>query len=245
MTRGGNGAHDDGRLFDQYADSYQQAVNDSIGTSGETVEYFARLKADYVAGFLGRGAPCRALDFGCGTGLSTRALRNALGPQARIIGVDPSAGSVAVARQLAPEGVVHDTLTASSIPLDTDSMDVAVASCVFHHIDRSEHARWLNELVRVVRPGGRVFIFEHNPYNPLTRRAVRLCPFDEGVILLTPGYTRRAMQKAGLVATPAHFYFFLPNALGRLRSVEPFLRRVPLGAQYFVTGTKSGARRVA
>ena len=245
MTAEGNGAGDTGRLFDAYADSYQQTVNDAIGTSGETVEYFARIKADHVASFIGRDTPCRALDFGCGTGLSTRALANALGSRARIIGVDPSAESIAVARRFASDGVVHDLVTANAIPLDTDSMDVAVASCVFHHIDRSEHARWLGELVRVVRPGGRVFIFEHNPYNPLTRRVVRLCPFDEGVILLSPGYTRRAMQKAGLVATPAHFYFFLPNALGRLRSVEPLLRRVPLGAQYFVTGTKGGAARAA
>jgi SAM-dependent methyltransferase len=239
MTPGGNDAHDNGRLFDEYADTYQQAVNDAIGTSGETVEYFARLKADQVAKFFDRELPCRALDFGCGTGLSTRALATALGPQASIIGVDPSAESVAVARRLASEGVVHDILAASSIPLETDSVDVAVASCVFHHIDRSEHARWLSELVRVVRPGGRVFIFEHNPYNPLTRRVVRFCPFDEGVVLLSPRYTRRAMQNAGLVAQPAYFYFFLPRALGSLRSVEPLLRRVPLGAQYFVTGVKA------
>jgi SAM-dependent methyltransferase len=227
-----------GRLFDGYASKYEDAVNESIGASGETVDYFATLKAKLLFSYARPDATARVLDFGCGTGLSTRALARELGDRAKLIGVDPSAACIEVARRNAPRNVVHEQLTPNAIPLATGAVDVAVASCVFHHIERDEHRRWLAELVRVLRPGGRAFIFEHNPYNPLTRRAVRLCPFDKGVTLLHAEYTRRVMVEAQLDANSPYYYFFLPRSLARFRYLEPKLRRLPLGAQYFVTGVK-------
>jgi SAM-dependent methyltransferase len=238
MAAGHAPVGDQGYLFDGYAGTYEDAVNESIGVSGETVDYFATLKARLLSNFVRRDATPRVLDFGCGTGLSTRALARELGDRAKVVGVDPSAACIEVARQNAPRNVVHEQLTTNSIPLVAGAVDVAVASCVFHHIERHEHKRWLTELVRVLRPGGRAFIFEHNPYNPLTRRAVQLCPFDEGVTLLQPAYTRRVMAEAQLDADTPYFYFFLPRSLARFRYLEPTLRRLPLGAQYFVTGVK-------
>jgi SAM-dependent methyltransferase len=239
MTAAGHAtAGDQGYLFDGYASSYEDTVNDSIGASGETVDYFATLKARLLANFVRRDAAPRVLDFGCGTGLSTRALAREFDDRAELVGVDLSGASIEVARRNAPRNVIHEQLTTNSIPLVTGAVDVAVASCVFHHIERHEHKKWLAELVRVLRPGGRAFIFEHNPYNPLTRRAVQLCPFDKGVTLLQPPYTRRVMGEARLDADTPYFYFFLPRCLARFRYLEPWLRRLPLGAQYFVTGVK-------
>jgi hypothetical protein len=52
--------------------------------------------------------------------------------------------------------------------------------------------------------------------------------------LLQPGYARRLLQAAGFHAGSPHFYFFFPRALSRLRPLERFLARLPIGAQYFV-----------
>jgi hypothetical protein len=105
---------------------------------------------------------------------------------------------------------------------------------VFHHIERTAQLRWAKELRRVVAPGGALFVFEHNPYNPLTRRVVRDCVFDKGVTLLTPRYARTLFRRAGFSADAARFYFFFPHALAWLRPLERILGWCPIGAQYFV-----------
>jgi SAM-dependent methyltransferase len=230
------------RLFDAYAGSYADAVNGSITASGEDVTYFARRKADEVVRWLqaaGVPRPARALDFGCGTGLSTASLSEALGSGCEVTGVDVSTESVreARARHGGPaRRFVH--ADAPALPLDDGGFDAVFTACVFHHITRDAHAHWARELARVLRPGGVAFVFEHNPLNPLTVRAVRACPFDEGVELLRPGYTRALFAAAGLEAERPRFYFFFPSALRALRPAERWLGAVPLGAQYFVAARR-------
>jgi ubiquinone/menaquinone biosynthesis C-methylase UbiE len=76
------------------------------------------------------------------------------------------------------------------IPFPAGHFDLAFLACVLHHIPHSEHVEILQEVRRVLRPGGALVIFEHNPYNPLTVRAVKSCPFDENAVLLRPGRLR-------------------------------------------------------
>lgn len=222
--------------FDRYASHYAATVNASIAASGENVEYFADLKASLAHRAMRGAQPAALLDFGCGTGLSTRALRRAFPSVTRMIGVDPSADSIRQAAESTPaeERIAYEVSGPERLPVADATFDVVFAACVFHHIDRDQHGRWFREVERVLRPAGVFFLFEHNPYNPLTRRAVRDCPFDEGVVLLQPSYARRALRESGFAAAPPHYYFFFPPALGALRRLEPALSRVPLGAQYFV-----------
>jgi SAM-dependent methyltransferase len=49
------------------------------------------------------------------------------------------------------------------LPFATGAFDAAFAFCVYHHIEPGDRVRHLSELARVVRPGGSVFVFEHNP----------------------------------------------------------------------------------
>jgi SAM-dependent methyltransferase len=229
-------------LFDAHAAEYADAVNASIAASGEDVDFFARRKADEVVRWLRAASlpqPVSVLDFGCGTGLSTAALATALPLAGAVTGVDVSPASVGEARRLHRGDrlrfVEGDTRV---LPFDGGAFDLVFTACVFHHIDRDLHAHWARELARVLRPGGALFLFEHNPHNPLTVRSVRACPFDEGVVLLPPAYARGVLREAGLVTDRPRFYFFFPAALRRLRPLEPSLDRVPLGAQYFVAARR-------
>jgi SAM-dependent methyltransferase len=102
----------------------------------------------------------------------------------------------------------------------------------------AEREAFVEEMRRVTRPGGLVAIFEHNPLNPLTRKAVRDCPFDEDAILLTRGETRRRLAEAGLAEVEAPYIVFFPRE-GDLRSrVERRLGWLPLGAQYYVASSR-------
>ncbi len=58
--------------FDAYSKSYDEAVNSSIGFSGLKVDFFTRVKAQYIKGLIagqfGDAKGVRVLDVGCGVG---------------------------------------------------------------------------------------------------------------------------------------------------------------------------------
>lgn len=98
-----------------------------------------------------------ALDFGCGAGRLTQALRDHFD---RAVGVDFSAPMLARARALDPAGrceLVHHTRPDLS-PFADDTFDLAYSSLVLQHIPTAQARVYLAELVRVVRPGGVVAV---------------------------------------------------------------------------------------
>ena len=115
---------------------------------------------------------------------------------------------------------------------------MALASCVFHHIPEVEHVPLLGEIRRVLKPGGVLFVFEHNPLNPLTRHAVDTCPFDEHAVLIRAASMLRRVRGAGFPDASVKSRIFFPHILRALRPLERRLTWLPLGAQYYVLGRK-------
>lgn len=217
--------------FDQYAPTYRDAHQQSVRLSGEAPEYFA----EHKLGCLARaGVPSAAsvLDYGCGTGSLTRLL---CGRFAFVGAFDPSAESAKVAGEQAPSATVYADETA----IPGARFDAAVLSGVLHHVPPAERPRVVQTVVSKLKPGGQLFVFEHNPFNPLTRRAVRLCPFDDDAILLSPRELR-ALLGASLGAVRQDFVLFFPRPLAPLRPLEPWLAWFPLGAQTMTVGTRAG-----
>lgn len=222
--------------FDRFASDYDATVQAAIGASGESVAYFAELKARLARAEA--PAECRrVLDFGCGIGNTSRALARAMAGT-RVVGTDPSADSIAVARARAIANTEFTRSETSRLPFDDASFDMVTAACVFHHIDEGERARWASEIARVLRPGGRLVLFEHNPLNPLTRRVVARVPFDAGVVLLGKGTALELVRRSGLRVRRARYYFFFPRMLAALRPLERLLGWLPLGGQYYLVGER-------
>lgn len=97
-------------------------------------------------------SPTEILDVGCGTG---RFLGKAgrRWPSARLVGVDPAEGMIAVARRLAPDVSFH-IAPAESLPVAPSSIDLAFSAISLHHW--ANQLRGLREVAQALRPGGLV-----------------------------------------------------------------------------------------
>jgi hypothetical protein len=81
-------------------------------------------------------------------------------------------------------------------------------------------------------------IFEHNPLNPLTVRAVNTCPFDANARLIRAKALRRSLQMAGWRDPAIRYHLFFPRLLAALRPLEPLLTWLPIGAQFSVVARR-------
>lgn len=221
--------------FDRYAADYREMHKASTSASGEEPEYFAAYKAIETARRLGGQSqdPLRILDFGTGIGSAIPHLKRHM-PNARLFGSDVSPESVRFATEQHGALAEFTTTTGSRLDYDDSSFDVVFTACVFHHIPVAERTHWMSELHRVVKPDGHLFVFEHNPLNPLTVRVVKNCPFDEDAVLLPTAELVSLSSNAGFRRVDKQYIVFFPKALSLLRPLEHSLGWLPLGAQYYV-----------
>jgi SAM-dependent methyltransferase len=218
------------RKFDGYAQNYDRLLEDSIRTSGESKEYFLDYKLACLER-LGVSFDRPLLDYGCGVGNLSLKLSQRF---AEVEGYDPSPESLSVARQQAPTLTFHQDPSS----VENGKFATAVLSGVLHHIPPLERPRVISTVRQKLMPGGKVIIFEHNPWNPLTRKAVRDCEFDDDAILLWPGELRRLLRETGYADVRLEYIVFFPRPLAALRSLEPRLNWLFMGAQTMTVGTQ-------
>lgn len=225
--------------FDKFADEYEAIHARNVRLSGESPDYFAAYKVREVRALFPATVtqPGAILDFGAGVGTSVAHFQGQF-PTARVVCADVSARSREIALQRFGPDLDYRLVTDNALPLTDAEVDLAFASCVFHHIDATLHATLLRELWRVVRPGGRIVIFEHNPLNPVTVRTVRACAFDDNAVLLPSRRLHGLVEDAGFIGVRTRYTLFFPHALRALRRLERSLWWNPLGAQYFVSGVR-------
>jgi 2-polyprenyl-3-methyl-5-hydroxy-6-metoxy-1,4-benzoquinol methylase len=165
-----------GRYFD---DVSRKKGDTEAANSYFSVKNFRFLR-DGVLSLLDGARGLRILDVGCGTGH----LSLPLAGENRIVGVDISLEMLVFARS---KGLAAVLAAAEDLPFRTGSFDVVLANSVIQLIPDGE--RFIRELVRAVRPGGRVIISTINAENAtmsLFRRLerkkyehFRLYPFAE------------------------------------------------------------------
>lgn len=124
-----------------------------------------------------------------------------------------------------------------NIPFD-GTFDAIMVSGVLHHIPAENHQTVLNNLFNALNDAGCLFIFEHNPLNPLTLRVVRSCELDINAVLLRPHYTDRLLRASRFRRRTLRYIVFFPYFLRFLVQLEKYLRKVPLGAQYYFIAEK-------
>jgi ubiquinone/menaquinone biosynthesis C-methylase UbiE len=148
---------------DVYATITQQddAVVDQLARAMELRATDPRQQA-FVTDYLARlalGSGSTVVEIGCGTGAITRLI--AAEPAVdHVVGVDPSEGLIARARQLAdgPAGVEFYVADGGATPLGDASADAVVLHTVLSHAPQPDAL--LVEAHRLLRAGGRIVVFD-------------------------------------------------------------------------------------
>ena len=150
---GGHGAHGHGAA----------PGDEPFTASLERMNRFQEPLAAAIIAECGFPRGSRGLDVGCGVGLWTRWLAEAVGAGGHVLGLEPDPARVAAARELAgvPAGggaIAFDVGDATALTQPTAGVDWAWLGDVLHHVVDTAGA--LRELRRVVRPGGRIAVKE-------------------------------------------------------------------------------------
>jgi SAM-dependent methyltransferase len=230
----------DSTEFDKVADEYLAIHSRNIRFTGDDPEYFARYKIEelrrrWIA--VRKDGPMAILDFGTGVGASLSHLARAF-PDAELTALDVSRKSLAVAESRIGDKAKFVLYEGGKIPLPLERFDLVFSSCVFHHIDPSEHVGLLTQLRTLLRPGGWLVIFEHNPINPVTRYIVATCEFDENAVLIPAGRLKDCEKAAGFSKVEVVYTGFFPGVLRIMRPLEPYLSALPVGAQYYTLAVR-------
>ena len=228
-------AHDN---FDQFAHTYRDLHTENVKLSGADSEYFSEFKAKDLA----RIKPVKAvdiLDLGCGDGTMGKFLVKHMAG-CRLSGIDISEESVVVAQERGLEKAEFRPYDGTTIPYPDAQFDICTIATVLHHIDHALHPALMLEVNRVLKPGARIYIYEHNPYNPVTRHMVDTCPFDADAVLLTPGYSKGLLRQAGFSKVTNRFVLFMPRGgvFKALLWMEKLLEWLPVGGQFITRGVK-------
>jgi SAM-dependent methyltransferase len=221
------------KTFDVYAHDYDVALARGISVSGEKKDYFAQRRIEWLRDCLKLfSAPVATLmDFGCGTGSSSRLFFDILGIE-HFVGTDQSPKCLELARR------EHGSERTQFLLFDEyqprGQFDLVFCNGVFHHIPPAERPEAIDYVLRSLRPGGLFAFWENNPWNPGTRYVMSRIPFDQNAITLSTPEARQLLGVRGFEILRTDFLFIFPRILHWCRWVEPFFSRLPFGAQYQV-----------
>jgi len=102
----------------------------------------------------------RVLDLGGGTGVLARWMKR-VRPDLELVVADASSGMLAEV----PAGIKAVLARAESLPFPDQSFDAVVMGEALHHFERPREA--LAEVARVLRAGGRLWVYDFDPTHPI------------------------------------------------------------------------------
>jgi ubiquinone/menaquinone biosynthesis C-methylase UbiE len=215
--------------FDDIADAYDVQIPESRRRS--LLEKKTALMRDAIDAL---GVGRRGLDVGCGQGAYVARMR-ALGFD--VTGIDTSAGQVQLAARSVGRADVVAVGSVLEIPAPDASFDFVYAINVLHHLGSVADQRLaFQELLRVLEPGGLLFVHEINTRNIVFRFYMgyvfpSLNCIDEGVERWLRADGLAQYTKAPVV--DVRYFTFLPDFVPRpivrlLSPVERWLEASPL-----------------
>ena len=101
-------------------------------------------------------------DMGCGSGSFTYYIAKAY-PKSKVIGLDISPGCISKAKKEFPN-INFRVGDVEATKIKSNSVDIVCYTGIFHHF--ANFSKVAKEAYRILKPGGRVFSYDPNFYNP-------------------------------------------------------------------------------
>jgi SAM-dependent methyltransferase len=223
--------------FNQSKGNYRELIDESISFIGKDVEFFTKLKANFLKHTIRKFSPNlpkpQLLDIGCGHGFIHSHLSS---DSFDIVGVETASEVLELARSANPKAS-YLSYDGKTLPFDNGTFDVAITICVMHHVPPEQWTSFLFEMRRVLKPDGIAIVFEHNPYNPVTLHVVSRNILDADAVLLSSPKLKKLMLQAGFNKVGSRFIFFTPFSPRIFRWIDKMLWWCPFGAQYYSVAT--------
>lgn len=155
-------------LYDHVAHDYDEVFKPHVA------EHYLRKRTAVVRELLPFGG--NVLDVGCGTGALAGWIQRA---GYDVTGVDASTGMLVEALENGVGAVF--AAYSSALPFEDGTFDLSLSVATMHHLETPERvADTIFEMGRVVRSGGYVLIWDHNPLNPYWPILMKRVPQDHG-----------------------------------------------------------------
>jgi SAM-dependent methyltransferase len=165
------------------------------------------------------------LDFGCGVGRVLRHLRVLTG--ARLFGCDYNGNLIAWCRINLSFADFSINQLDGKLLYDRHSFDFIYALSVFTHLTEAQNIFWINELMRVLRPGGYLLLTTHGKYYEQQIPKDLVGRFSDGdLVVVNPG--REGQNTCGAY----HPEKYVRDELARGWEVIDFVERGALGNPY-------------
>lgn len=132
------------------------------------------------------------LDVGCGTGTMAAMMAQRVGAEGQVVGIDLSPRMIEIATRKAQMAqLTFLQANAEDVPYPDNYFHTVTIIFALHEMPRAARGNTLNEIYRVLKPGGRLVVVDYYEPRSWSRRAiVRLLMLMEGATakdLLTSG----------------------------------------------------------
>jgi SAM-dependent methyltransferase len=181
-----------------------QALRDAVARTGTELESLGRV-----------------LDFGCGCGRVLRHLAGGSGPE--LYGADVNGRAVAWCARSLPLARVLKSGLEPPVDLPADHLDLVFAFSVFTHLPPPLAGRWIDELRRLLKPGGLLVLSTHGDACRASLLPGERAAYDAGRVVVR-GSATAGSNACGVFHPPG----FVGAELGR--GLE-LLELIPEGAK--------------
>lgn len=215
--------------FDYLSRNYNEALKESFPNFLEEVNYFSAYKIKLIYELNKNKKKMNILDFGCGTGSCINLISKHF-KSSKLWGYDVSKDSLRKIRK-------HNkkiNLTSNLKKIPSKKFDIILISNVMHHIDKKKHNKTLRRCKELLKDSGTLYVFEHNPINPLTSYIFKNTLIDKNAEMIPSKKLIKKALTAKLRIVKLRYTLFFPKQLYFLRFLEKFLYWFPLGAQYLL-----------
>lgn len=211
--------------FDDFSSDYEKKLLESFGRLDNNFSYYHAGKAKIAKRELGHD-PSKILDFGCGVGSMLKFLKDNF-KDSTLYAYDKSLKSLAYVKSRYPEVNCIEKFD------NAEKFDLIILTNVIHHVKSAERDELFEKIFGLLNDNGRLLIFEHNPYNPITLKIVSNCEFDVDAELINKMNLIKICRKNNFKLEKSGYIHFFPSKLKLFFNFEKYMKWLFLGAQYF------------